>query len=124
MEYLDEDGYPTDAVLDVIMDWPYEKGWTELLELVRSLWAYADDGYFTVEKNMPSEYGTNAEDIYHISTAGWSGNESIMMALQQNRIFWWSCWYQHQQGGHYIFHVRNTQKSTNTTGKKNETLSV
>lgn len=125
MEYLDEDGYPTEAVLDIIKNWPHEKGWTELLAFVRELWAYTE--FWREEKNVTTIDLPNYKvvaDVYHVSTAGWSGNESLIMALQENWMFWTFCWEQSNRGGHYIFHVKNNELSLNSTGKKDETSSL
>lgn len=115
-EFLDEDGYPTEFALDKIRTWDYTEGFDKLLEFVGSLWAYADAGYWTVERDVPDYYSSSKVwDIYTISTAGWSGNEDIIRALEGNRIFWMSCWYQSTRGGHYIFHVKNEELSVNNT---------
>ena len=119
-EYLDEDGYPTEAVLDIIKNWQHEKGWTELLAFVRELWAYTE--FWREEKNVTTIDLKNYKvvaDVYHVSTAGWSGNESIIMALQENWMFWTFCWEQSNRGGHYIFHVKNNELSFNNTLSEN-----
>lgn len=106
-EFLDEDGYPTEFALDKIRTWDYTEGFDKLLEFVGSLWAYRDAGYWSVEQNTPhSRPAHRVEDVYNASTAGWSGNEDIIRALQENRIFWMSCWYQSRRGGHHIFKVQ------------------
>lgn len=123
MEYLDEDGYPTEEALDKIARWPYTDGWTELLAFVRELWAYNE--FWREEKNVTTIDMPNYKivaDVYKVSTAGWSGNESIISALQKNWLFWMFCWEQSNRGGHYIFHVKNNELSSNTTGKKDEKL--
>lgn len=96
-EFLDEDGYPTDEALDKIATWHYDdpKGW---FEFIRSLWFYADFGYWKEEQTESTQY--------HISTAGWSGNESIIKAMQLNEILWSFHWQQSRRGGHYIFEVK------------------
>ena len=92
-EMLDDEGYPTDAALDVIRLWPFTdaKGWFRFIE---SIWHLADWGW----KERDNEY--------HISTAGWSGNESIIGAMQENHVLWTLTWVQSRRGGHYIFEVR------------------
>lgn len=118
MEYLDEDGYPTEAALEKIEQWDYKDGWTELLEFVCSLWLYSDFGYWDKEKNVTTidlpNY-TVVADVYSMSTGGWSGNETIIGALRKNWMFWNFCWEQSKRGGHYIFHVKNNELSVNNT---------
>ncbi|MCP4898858.1 MAG: hypothetical protein GY906_17950 [bacterium] len=87
---MDSDGYPTEKELQEIRDWPFEK-LPELLPHVKSLWWQADWGW--------SEVG----GTYNISTAGWSGNEDIIGALQDNTMFWMLYWQKSTRGGHYVF---------------------
>jgi len=95
---MNADGYPTDAELKKIREWPHAD-LAGLLEYVQKRWAYADMGYW---KQRGSKYW--------VSTAGWSGNESIIGALQQNYVFWSFCWLQSRRGGHYIFQLRKEKK--------------
>lgn len=97
---MTEDGYPTEEELDTITNWDYKEGFHELMAYIETLWVYADAGYWT-----------RTGEEYHISTAGWSGNEEIIQAMQENTIFWAFCWAQSRRGGHYIFDL--------TRGKKN-----
>lgn len=105
-EMLDDDGYPTDAALDVIRLWHWDdiKGWFKFIE---GLWAYHDFGW--KETDEPHEWQDHSQfkdkivHRYHISTAGWSGNESIISAMQDNSMVWHLTWVQSRRGGHYIF---------------------
>ena len=48
MEYLDEDGYPTDEAIDMIEKWNYEDK-RGCFEFIKSLWHWED--YFNEEGN-------------------------------------------------------------------------
>ena len=89
---LDEDGYPTDATLELIAKWNYEDpvGWFEFIESIWYLreWGWRKDG-----------------NTYNVSTAGWSGNESVISAMMKNWVLWSTTWVQSRRGGHYIFEV-------------------
>ena len=116
--YVDDEGYPTEAALGKIVKWDYKDGWTGLLEFVGRLWAYADAGYWSMEKDVVVRDLPNYKvvaDVYHLSTAGWSGNESIIRALEKNWMFWTFCWEQSKLGGHYIFDVKNEELSVYNT---------
>mgnify|MGYP001577565522 CR=1 FL=1 len=90
--------YPTDEQLDRITKWTFDApdSFTQFMAYVKSVGNY-----------WPSEmFGwteTPETRTYHVSTGGWSGNESILSAMQDNLTFWMVCWQQHQRGGHYIF---------------------
>lgn len=106
----DEDGYPTEAELEKIRMWNHPtNNWrpkfdfTGLLDYIRGLWKY--DDYFQ---------GPDVNGIYHISTGGWSGNESLMSALEEDVLFWMMCWQKSERGGHYEFEVRPITRSEAT----------
>ena len=88
--------YPTDFELKKIQKWDYKK-FIKLMEYVETLWAYPEWGF------MRSYEGT--AQFIALSTAGWSGNEEIIGALQENGIFWSLCWESSRRGGHYLFKV-------------------
>lgn len=100
---FDSDGYPTEETLDAIKSWPYKQGYLELMAFCKACWAYPD--YFYQDDAKDETFGTPVAK-YYISTGGWSGNESVIDALQENKIFWALCWVQSRRGGHYIFEVR------------------
>jgi len=95
------ENYPHKQSLKLIRAWPHDK-FDELMEFVESLWRYAEWGF-----------SRNANDEYHLSTGGWSGNEEIISALQSNLMFWPMCWESSRKGGHYIFKVRKTINEKN-----------
>lgn len=91
-DFIDDDGYPTEDALKIIELWPFDSpGW---FDFIRDHWHFASWGW--------SKVGSE----YHISTGGWSGNESIIAAMQRNWILWSVCWVQSNRGGHYIFEER------------------
>ena len=108
-DFLDEDGYPTEQALEVVEKWHWDdaKGWFKFIE---ELWAYHDFGW--KEKVEPHEqqgfkgYENRMAYRYYISTAGWSGNESIIRAMQRNDLMWHLNWVQSRRGGHYIFELK------------------
>ena len=90
------DEYPTDDELETVSKWPIatRKDVAELLDYIKSIWKYADCGYFSAKGNT-----------YKLSTGGWSGNEDIVGAMRMNLIFWALCWYSSKRGGHYVFRM-------------------
>ncbi len=96
---FDSDGYPTEETLQAIREWPADTDckyprWSGLMKFIQEAWTY-DYPYWEREGNT-----------YHLSTGGWSGNESIIAAMIQNRIFWMVCWVSNRRGGHYEFEVK------------------
>jgi hypothetical protein len=93
---LADDGYPTEETLQQI-EAARVGSYADciaLLQAIRAIWQFADAGYWS-----------QAGGIYMISTAGWSGNESIIEALMSNHMFWALCWETSRRGGHYTFSV-------------------
>ena len=102
---LDEDGYPTQAALDIIQLWHWSdpKGW---FAFIKSLWAMKSFGWS--EGEAPHDWKPNTVTyLYEISTAGWSGNEAIITAMEENIDLWHFNWVQSRRGGHYIFELRD-----------------
>lgn len=109
-EMLDDEGYPTDAALDVIRLWHWNDmaGWFKFIE---GLWWYSSRLWR--EDDVPHEfrdfkgYEDKIVHRYYISTGGWSGNESIIRAMQKNEnMLWTLTWVQSRRGGHYIFELK------------------
>lgn len=87
---MDINGYPEDHELDKIKSWTDD--FPALMRYVHDRWQYADVGFWT-EKN----------GLYEISTGGWSGNESLIDAMQYNSVFWVTWWVSSRRGGHFVF---------------------
>lgn len=90
---MDSDGYPTDEELVKIARWD----------------CYDFPALMDYIKPMLKRYGRFRKefDIYIIATGGWSGNESIISALQNNTMFWMICWKCSKRGGYFEFEVKN-----------------
>lgn len=89
MWQMDDDGYPDDEELKRIAEWPYTDI-AGMLEFAQGLWSYPDRWWIE-------------GDTLHLSTGGWSGNESVVDAMAQNRMFWAISWVSSRRGGHYEF---------------------
>ena len=99
METINEYGYPTEEVLNHISQIRSGQNHKEILELVKDLWCYPN--YVTVEN-----------DTYTFRTGGWSGNESLISAMQQNLLFWSFCWEMSKKGGVHVFKLKELARST------------
>ena len=105
-EALDEDGYPTERTLWAVEKWPWDdpKGWFAFLH---SVWHLADWGWHELDepKELSNPLFPEAVHRYHLSTAGWSGNEELVRAMEKNDMLWSMTWVQSRRGGHYIFEL-------------------
>jgi hypothetical protein len=92
-----ERGYPSDDDLEKIREWDYNDV-EGLFEFIKSLWCYPH--LFETRCYLEDDSKITK---YIVSTGGWSGNESIISALEGNVIVWITCWVESRRGGHYIF---------------------
>ena len=105
-DFEDEEGYPTNAALELVENWH----WTDckgLLEFIEGIWHMRSWGWNEVDASELSpdddDYNESGGTLLFVSTAGWSGNESIIGAFRRNEMAWHLCWIQSRRGGHYIF---------------------
>lgn len=100
-QYLDEDGYPTEEALRKIEAWGHitDKDFVEFFEFLESIWHLKSFGWYSEEFNEGGRKGLR----YCLSTAGWSGNESLIEAFQRNEYLWYYTWVSSRRGGHYKF---------------------
>lgn len=86
---IDEDGYPTEATLDAIRTWPFQDFETSnrLLDFVAAAWHWPDFG--VSHKLRPAErelvHVEDGERFLRLATGGWSGNESLIAALEKSQ---------------------------------------
>jgi len=92
----DKDGYPTEATLKTIEKW----GPTFTKETGRNLLDFCFEAW--------SSYGWSEQfgDEWSFATGGWSGNEEIIGAMMENRVFWSLCWELSMRGGQYKFSLK------------------
>lgn len=88
--------YPCEHDLKLIREWSGDDpaGW---LTFIRGIWWMPDWGW-SIE-----------DDAHCVSTGGWSGNESIIAAMEDNVSLWFLTWESTRRGGHYEFRVRPTR---------------
>lgn len=111
---LDDDGYPSDAELDRIKGWPVDH-LSELLTLmayVKERWSYPQ---YWAEANV-KEHGSPQRE-YTISTGGWSGNESLIGALEENHTFRIIAPWSWQRGGHYVYRIPHDKEDKDAQTK-------
>jgi hypothetical protein len=89
---LGDEGYPTEQELQRIRAWPMDD--------FRALMAYI--------KPRWEHYGSFDQrgDRFRLATGGWSGNESIIDALEGNWMFQTLCPESWRTGGLYIYDVQ------------------
>lgn len=91
------DEYPTEGNLEIIKKFNLLKNDVmELLDYIEAIWWQPDWGFVKKGKRVIK---------LQLHTGGWSGNEDIINALQQNFVFWSMYWVKHIRGGHYFFKI-------------------
>ena len=101
-DMVDGDGYPTDAALWCVENWPWDdqRGW---FDFINSIWWMPEWGWTEVDE---PGWDDEVEHLIKMSTGGWSGNESVILAMQKNNMLWYLTWVQSRRGGHYIFELK------------------
>ena len=103
---FDRDGYPTDETLDAITKWDVG----DLTGLFRFLTAaWSEYGQYTDQLSDSEREVAGVEgehQLVRLVTGGWSGNESLLAALEQNTVAYWMTWRLSALGGLHIFEVR------------------
>jgi len=103
---FDENGYPTDETLAAIRLWDVTTAVDAIacMDFVGRAWKWPDWGW---EKETgwrgPDSWRSRTETRYRISTGGWSGNEDLISALEDNLTVQMLGWHSSRRGGHYEY---------------------
>lgn len=98
----DQDGYPFEEELEKVEKWDF-KDPCGLVEFISKIWHWPDFGF---TKRFGFGWPIRKKVIKVIlHTGGWSGNESIVSALEKNFMFWNLFWQSSERGGHYYFEI-------------------
>lgn len=91
---FDADGYPAEETMLAIKNWDFKNilGW---LQYVREAWDHTHGKIW--EEN----------GLLKMATGGWSGNEEIVSAMQENLALWGLLWESSHRGGLDVFNVSN-----------------
>lgn len=101
---IDDEGQPSEQFLDWIKNYDIVKnGVDNLLSVIFENWMYKDQAY----KYKRIYKGFR---ILELHTIGWSSNEAIIDALEQNNIFFLAYWFKSEKGGHYYFKIPKNKK--------------
>lgn len=89
--------YPSESALNRIRTFnPFEESIENFLDLIKSNWWMADYGWI------------RNSDYLELHTGGWSGNEDLIRAWQENQ---WGCWenlwLKSERGGHHWFKIKD-----------------
>ena len=101
LDWIDEDGYPSDAAIKKITEWPCLDG-LECLLFVKSLWRWPN----YAEKAVDRDGATH----FQFATGGWSGNEELICALKSNRVLYSMFWKCSMSGGWHHYAVPHLER--------------
>ena len=109
---LGSDGYPSDEELETVRTWPVRSAadLTAAFEYVHRRWNWTDWGWHRASHRRREYRGAHLRRAYRISTGGWSGNESLIGAMQDNWMLWALTWRSSRVGGHYEFSIDEEMK--------------
>lgn len=102
---MDEHGYPEKHELEQIATWDFEKrSVQDFLAEIKRFWHWPDWGYRLEKRGHKDILGKPCWKLF-LDTGGWSGNESVMEAIEKNFVFWVIAWVSSRRGGHYEFEI-------------------
>jgi len=105
---FNSDGYPTEETLQTISEWDdlSDEGYLMWVQFIKKAWHWEELVIVGESENLMVREASKTlkcdKYVLGISTGGWSGNESIISAMQDN-ILWMVNFLNHRVGGHYEF---------------------
>ena len=101
---FDGDGYPTEETLERIKAWPIATfaDCAAAMDFAGSAWCY-HDYWKCIERLDDPVWPGFPRRVYRFSTCGWSGNESIVAAIEANQMLQMLGAWSWQRGGHYEY---------------------
>lgn len=115
---FDADGYPTDATLTLIEQWPLFpqsdipagearrlRGAQACLDFVLAAWntTYGSAIYTLATSELSLVQAKKGEQFIRFVTGGWSGNEMLIAALRRNAVVQSMTWCLSSRGGLHIY---------------------
>lgn len=94
--------YHTAKELKAIKNWDV-KDTNNLIFQLKNMWEYND--CFIENWGLDRVFKKRQVLTLELHTGGWSGNEEIIAALKQNKLFWMIWWWKTEKGGHYYFEI-------------------
>jgi hypothetical protein len=99
---FDRDGYPTEATLQALKDWPVSEP-NKALDFIAAAWHW--DG--NVSRNLSAAeaelvWARPDNSFLRFATGGWSGNEELIAAFRTNTNYALT-WCLSARGGLHIF---------------------
>jgi hypothetical protein len=99
--------YPTDAALQRLEVWPYRDA-AGALDFVKAIWHWPDFASHDISAHEAAILHANPGEKYlRLATGGWSGNESIVHALDRNVMIHAIAWRLRAFGGLHIYQYPN-----------------
>lgn len=106
---FDQHGYPTEATLDRITNWPLSDDTTrdmrDWLAFCQMAWHYPEAWTVRQPTSAEREVFMLGDEtwLHYCATGGWSGNESVIGAMAKNFVFWSQTFVGRATGGAYWF---------------------
>ena len=92
--------------LQQLSDWDVSDA-HNLIKRIKEMWV--NQSYIKESWGIDRVWHKNPVLIFELHTGGWSGNEEIIKALQDNKLFWLMWWQKTERGGHYTFEIDFSQ---------------
>lgn len=95
-EFLTAGDYPSEQTLKQITDWPHED-FTGLIDFISP--------YFSRYGRIWERTDSTQPNVLKMATGGWSGNEDIIEAMQENHMLWSTKGLSSNSGGLFTFEI-------------------